>query len=367
MDDLKVRVGALVPLTSPGWVEAGEHLLAGLELGVEHVNLRGGLNGRPIELLVMDTAADPRRAVAAVEDLAATGAVALAGEYHSVVAQAVAARAVTLGLPFLCSSAVLDRLTETPTDLVARLAPPQSLGWRCYADYLAEAGHLRIAVAAQATVYWAAGTDILKERLASHGVDVIAFDLASISDAAICDELAASDVTALLVLAGFPSPAVSLVRTLRGDRRLSGLLIGAPAGQPEFSGWERLLGRDGAAIPFLRYLPKALTPLGEEVARALHRRLSGPPPFVAFEGFDTMLALADALKRGDMGNGAADFWSRVHVQGTRGEIRFSRMEGVPCWQWSDTPIEVVERDRDDGSPFRVTYRIDALAARVKDL
>jgi transposase InsO family protein len=37
---------------------------------------------------------------------------ALAGEYHSVVARAAAARAAALGVPFLCSSAVLDALTE---------------------------------------------------------------------------------------------------------------------------------------------------------------------------------------------------------------------------------------------------------------
>ena len=27
-----VQIGALVPLTRPGWTEAGQHLLAGLEL-----------------------------------------------------------------------------------------------------------------------------------------------------------------------------------------------------------------------------------------------------------------------------------------------------------------------------------------------
>ena len=40
------RIGALAPLTTPGWVEAGRHLLAGLELAVEHVNAAGG---RPLE------------------------------------------------------------------------------------------------------------------------------------------------------------------------------------------------------------------------------------------------------------------------------------------------------------------------------
>ena len=110
-----VRIGALIPLTRPGWVEAGRHLLAGLELAVGDVNDAGGIGGRPVELVVADTAADPRRAAAAVDELAGLGVAALAGEYHSVVARAAAARADAIGLPFLCSSAVLDALTEQPT------------------------------------------------------------------------------------------------------------------------------------------------------------------------------------------------------------------------------------------------------------
>src|SRR5262249_26643950 len=125
-DELAVRIGVLVPLTRPGWVEAGLHLLAGLELAVCEVNDAGGIVGRPLELVVRDTAGDPQRAAAAVDELARLGVAALAGEYHSVVARVAAARADALGLPFLCSSAVLDALTEQPTKWVARLAPAQS-------------------------------------------------------------------------------------------------------------------------------------------------------------------------------------------------------------------------------------------------
>src|SRR3954464_12460509 len=138
-----VQIGALVPLSRPGWVEAGHHLLAGLELAVREVNDAGGIVGRPLELVVRDTAADPTRAAAAVDELARLGVAALAGEYHSVAARAAAGRADALGLPFLCSSAVLDSLTEQPTDWVARLAPPQSRGWRVYAGFPPGAGPCR--------------------------------------------------------------------------------------------------------------------------------------------------------------------------------------------------------------------------------
>src|SRR6202007_3196020 len=95
-DGSAVQIGALVPLTRPGWVEAGQHLLAGLELAVRDVNDAGGIAGRPLELVVRDTAADPQRAGAAVAEFSRLGAAAVAGEYHSVAARSAAARADAL-------------------------------------------------------------------------------------------------------------------------------------------------------------------------------------------------------------------------------------------------------------------------------
>src|SRR5262245_66681866 len=97
-----VQIGALVPLTRPGWVEAGRHLLAGLELAVHEVNGAGGICGRPLELVVRDTAADPHRAVAAVDELAGLGVAAVAGGYHSIIGLAPAARAAAPAAPVLC-------------------------------------------------------------------------------------------------------------------------------------------------------------------------------------------------------------------------------------------------------------------------
>ena len=355
-DRSSVRIGALVPLTRPGWVEAGRHLLAGLELAVGEVNDTGGIDGRPLELVVRDTAADPERAAAAVDELAGLGVTALVGEYHSVVARSAASRADALGLPYLCSSAVLDTLTERPTQWVARLSPPQSRGWRIYADFLLGAGHRRIAVAAQPSVYWATGTRILREHLAERGGTVVELDMSVLDPAAVCDALVENRATALLLLVGQPEPAVSIVTAVRRDRRLAETLIGAPAGQPEFSAWAASLGVDGAAIPFLRYLPERLGPLGARVGKALGERLAAAPSFVAFEGYDTVVVLAEALRsHGPDRVRVAEAWPRVEVEGTRGTIRFTRAPGISVWQWARTPVQVVDRDPARPDHFRVLH------------
>jgi ABC-type branched-subunit amino acid transport system substrate-binding protein len=339
-----LRIGALAPLSKPGWAEAGRHLLTGIELAVSDSDI-------PIELLVRDTAADPDKAAAAVDELADLGVAAIVGEYHSVVARSAAARADALGVPFLCSSAVLDTLTEQPTDWVARIAPAQSHCWQVYADFLLAAGHTRIAVAAQPTVYWASGTRILRGRLASRGATLVKVDIT-----AACDGLAHSGATALLLLVGTPEPAVPIVKAVRADPRLADLLIGAPAGQPEFAEWAELLGAEGTGIPFLSYLPDHLSPLGARVDAALRERLAGPPSFVAFEGYDTIAVLAEILRaHGTDRKAIAEAWPHVAVEGTRGPIRFSRVPGINVWQWTWPPVQVVDRDPADPSRIRVLY------------
>ena len=355
-DESAIRIGVLVPLTRPGWVEAGQHLLAGLELAVCEINKAGGIVGRPLELVVRDTAADPQRVAAAMDELARLGVAAFAGEYHSVVARAAAAKADALGLPFLCSSAVLDALTEQSTKWVARLAPAQSHGWQIYADFLLREGHSRIAVAAESSVYWESGAHILRNYLVPLGGTVIEFDMCSLDPTALCDELIDNRVTALLLLVGYPEPAVSIVKCIRHDRRLTEIMIGAPAGQPEFPEWVTLLGDNGAAIPFLRYLPERLSPLGARVETALRERLAKAPSFVAFEGYDTITVLADVLRSHGVDRArTAEFWPHVTVEGTRGQIQFSRTPCTSVWQWAWAPIQVVDRDPVEADRFRILY------------
>ena len=173
--DRAVRVGGVMPLSRPGFLEAGRHLKAGLELAVADVNGLGGVGGRPLELLIRDTGAGPAEAVAIVDELHKDGVAAIAGEYHSIVARAIAARATQLGLAFVCSSAVLDSLTDEPSRWVARLAPAQSHCWRAYAEFLVGVGYRRVALITQPDRYWSTGAGILRAVLGEAGGAVIGY------------------------------------------------------------------------------------------------------------------------------------------------------------------------------------------------
>lgn len=335
-------LGAFAPLTRPGFAPAGRHLRAGLELGLEDINEAGGIEERKVALAVQDTRGDPGIATAALRGFHEDGVVAVAGEFHSAVARPLAELAHALQLPFVCSSATLDRLTSEPTSYVARLAPPQSYGWRIYADHLAHGGHRHIALALDPDEYWSAGAGVVDARARERGIRCTAVDVTGLSSAAVADRVAGLGADALLLLVAWPEPLQEILRQVRSDARLAGLLVGDPAGRADFREWAEQLGDDGTAVPYLRYLPPALDGRGADVAARLARRLGERPSFVALEGYDTVRVLGEALRvAGPHREGLASALAELAVPGTRGLIRFSRTPGVPVLQWVWPPVEVV--------------------------
>jgi ABC-type branched-subunit amino acid transport system substrate-binding protein len=337
-----VRVGGVAPLTRPGLVPAGRHLKAGLELGVADANQAGGVHGRVIELLVRDTRGRAEHARSALADLHAAGVAAVVGEFHSVVARPLARLAASLGLPFVCSSATLDKLTSAPTDLVARIAPPQSHGWRVYADYLLAAGHEHVALAIQPDEYWSSGAAVIEARLRSSGARSTRIHVTELTGPAVAGRVAELDgVTALLLLVGYPEPVAGIVRAVRSDGRFDHLLIGDPAGRAEFPDWSRLLGGDRLGVPYLRYLPGTLSELGASVASRLAHRLGEPASFVALEGYDTIRVVAEALRvAGGDQTRVGRALGTLKVPGTRGVVQFTHTPGVPVLQWVWPPVQV---------------------------
>ncbi|NJB35805.1 ABC transporter substrate-binding protein [Croceivirga sp. JEA036] len=351
-----IYLGVIVPLTSPGWAEAGKQVLAGIELGVSEINSSGGISGKPIKLLVRDSAADPKKASKFVEELVGLGVKAILGEYHSVVAKHIAVKADELNVPFLCTSAVIDNLIDKPSTYIARLPLVQSKGWEVYSRFLMDEGHTNIAVAIAPSVYWESGVTILKKAFSQQNGSVIAFNIQDYTPLELCDVVAASNATALLLLTGYPEPAIAIVKALREDNRLQNLRIGAPAGQPEFNGWTNTLGTIGSSIPFLRYMPKEANSQMEYVLKEIRERGKEEPSFVALEGYDAIQLIAEIMNQfGTSREHIANAWTKVSMQGTRGAINLSQNAKEMFAQWKEAPVQVVERDKEDLSCFRVLF------------
>ena len=354
-----IRVGALAPLSPPGMVAAGEELRAGVELAVRHLAGRGR---RQIELIWGDTEGQPELAREVVDGLIEDRVHAFLGEFHSVVADAIVEPIDAAGIPFVCASATLDAITARKLPHVFRLSPPQSVGWRVFADSVITAGFPRAIIATAGSAYWSAGADVLSARFAACGVEVERLAETGMTPGALADAVEAalpgSNRQALVVpLVGYPEPFAALAAELGRRGLLAGRLsLGDPAGRPALPDWWRQLGQLGAGVPFLAYArPGELSPLGQELAARFMREIGREPSFVALEGIDAVLALSAALEAAGSGEPepVTAALREIVTPGTRVPLRFTTTDEPPVHQqlrWA--PLCVVEYLIEGSSPSK---------------
>jgi branched-chain amino acid transport system substrate-binding protein len=93
-----VRIGVLTSLTGP-FTPWGVQVRDGMQLAVDELNAAGGIDGRPVELSVVDDQSNPEEATSGLERLAEEGVVAIGGTISSDVGLATSRLAEELQLP----------------------------------------------------------------------------------------------------------------------------------------------------------------------------------------------------------------------------------------------------------------------------
>lgn len=102
-----IKVGVLMDL-SQVYSFIGNPSLAGVEAAVDAINRDGGIDGRPIELVVNDDRTDPENARALYEEMANQGVVAVVGPNASATMVPLAPKVQEVEVPSLSLAAVSD-------------------------------------------------------------------------------------------------------------------------------------------------------------------------------------------------------------------------------------------------------------------
>lgn len=109
--DEPILIGALTSLNGP-FTPWGLQVRDGMQLAVDEINAEGGVDGRPLELVVVDDQSDPDEATTGIERLVEDGVVAIGGTISSDVALATARIAEELETPlFLVKAGSEEILT----------------------------------------------------------------------------------------------------------------------------------------------------------------------------------------------------------------------------------------------------------------
>lgn len=124
-----IKVGALYPLTGD-LAKLGEENKDGLQLAIDEINAAGGITsmgGAQIELVWGDSQGKPEIGISEVTRLVEQeGVVAIIGAYQSGVTTPATQEAERLGVPFIVSMAVSDKITERGFKYTFRICPKAS-------------------------------------------------------------------------------------------------------------------------------------------------------------------------------------------------------------------------------------------------
>src|SRR5499427_9985687 len=174
-----IKVGWVGPLSPPGGYAEGALMKQAAELAADEINAKGGVMGRPIQVVFADTRGKPEEGTAAAERLISQEkVVAITGEFHSSVFLAEMEVAHKAGIPIIAVDVWALSITAKGYPEVFRVAPNQALIATKYGDWMAAAGFKNVAFVFEKTDGGQSARDVLLPVLDKHGVkyDVVGAD-----------------------------------------------------------------------------------------------------------------------------------------------------------------------------------------------
>lgn len=336
-------------------------------LAVDDLNATGEMPSR-VDLLFEDTAGSPTAGISAAERLIAAGVSAIAGEFHSVVADAVIDVVERAAVPFVCASATLSDITSRRLAHVFRIAPPQTYGWEVYARYLLAAGFGQVVALGESNVYWNGGAGVIERALEGSTTRFSRIAIDGPDSAPRAAQILADTVTQstfptiALLLVGYPEPLRSVLASVRGHGLAPPTLeFGDPAGRTIFADWWEVAGGGASAMPFLAYVrPGGSSLEGRRFEQRFAARYGRPPTFVACEGYDSVVAVARAIEIAGRDDSASvtEALRTIRFQGTRGEVAFSTSAEPVVhqqWRWPPTVVASYIGARSPETPFTIMW------------
>jgi branched-chain amino acid transport system substrate-binding protein len=290
-----VRIGAVLPLTGNSAVW-GVPTREGAELAADLINSSGGIVGRRIELIVEDSAGDPKTALSAVEKLLSVDkVVAVLDNSNSAVTLAIAPTMEKNHRVLLVTGAS-SPLIRTAGDYIFRIWNSDSLEGELMARYLSRSGHKRTAVLYVNNSYGDGLRTVFKTAYEALGAKVIAEETFLENEADFrtqATRVIASDAEAIYIIA-YPKQGAILLRQLH-ELHNRKPLYGAVAFEDT-----AMLQAAGEAAEGLTYpLPAPVDPNAaafRKFADAYKAKYHKDVPFLADVGFDGLNVLATALR-----------------------------------------------------------------------
>jgi branched-chain amino acid transport system substrate-binding protein len=166
-----VKIGVVGPRTGPA-AATGKAFEEGIAIALEHINGRGGVLGKPLEVVFEDTGGVPEKAASALEKLATRDKVPIVvGESHSSSALAEIEVANRYKIPLIICEAWHDDITKKNYRWVFRAGPVNSGVVDFYiAPFVKENGFKKVAIVRENSDWGVGIAERSEENLKKMGI-----------------------------------------------------------------------------------------------------------------------------------------------------------------------------------------------------
>lgn len=289
-----IKVGVVLTLSGPP-ARAGTREKDGIELVAAKLNAAGGINGRPIQLVIQDDAADPNAAVTAFNSLASQDdIVVVIGSTIGSSTMAFAPLAKRATMPVLAPNSTYE-ITHLGNDFLFRVGIPANVEVDAAAALLKKGGYKRIGLLHTNDAYGKQGADLLK---AVKGLNIVATEQVATNAADYTPQLTkirSANPDVLVIWGGTPYPGIGIknanqlgfdIPVISPSAASSQATIQAAAGAPLLSKWN-VQGVFDQAKPEKRQ---------EEGIGAFKGKFNADPDYFVAVGWDAMNILSKALQ-----------------------------------------------------------------------
>ena len=307
-----IRIAFANSLSGPS-APAGTESLVATQLAIDEVNAKGGVNGRPIELVLFDDASNPAVARANAQTIADSPCVAVLGHFLSSTSLAAAPAYKDARIPALTGSAAADDLTSG-NEYYFRALTPISTQARSIAEHLravmkepkVRLVHTRDAYGESFVSGFAAAYPLVQWRV--FGLDVASGQIGSMDEA--LDAAAQEPGPGVIVIGAAADFVADIVKALR-RRGIKGTIIASQGAaresylqnfvnEPEEKAHPGFFSENLYAASSLIFDSAGVA--AQAFAADYKTKVGTSPSWLAGGAYDAARLMIEALKRADVKN-----------------------------------------------------------------
>jgi ABC-type branched-subunit amino acid transport system substrate-binding protein len=342
-----ILIGISITQSPPGSVVQGTQIKDALEIYRDMVNAKGGVLGRPIQLVFEDSQGLPEKGRPAVEKLITKDkVVAITGSHQSSVCLSEIEVAHRYQIPYVNTNCWADSVREKGHPEVYNTSPYNSLVAKSMADTLKAMKVKRVVAFAENTDYGIGLAKGLGTALKATAPNIEykyeTLDRASkdFTPAILALKANPPDVVVLTMLP--PGAYIALNQLYeQGVAPTAKTIVYDGAGMADYPDfWQNVKEAGKYLMTIGMYHPEMKqTDLSRQIAVAYKRKTGNDPNRLIFQAVDSLVVIVDSIRQAKSTDPAKMLAAMQtgKFDGARGTMNFDSRPGVSYHQWMDIP------------------------------